>query len=84
MAQFCRVRALNTRTRVREPVRLWGTLERGRARSREALALERGGTCSREVLALERGGTCSRGPLIGPLRWAAGATAAWAVPCVCV
>jgi hypothetical protein len=34
------------------------------------------------ALALERGGTCSRGRLIGPLRWAAGATATWAVPCV--
>jgi hypothetical protein len=57
-------------------------LERGGARSREALALERGGTRSREALALERGGTCSRGPLIGSLQWAAGAIAAWAVPCV--
>jgi hypothetical protein len=108
MARLCCVRALNARTRVREQVRSRGSLERGGARSREALALEpggtrsrevlalepggtrsrevlaleRGGTRSREVLALERGGTCSRGPLIGPLRWVAGATAAWAVPYV--
>jgi hypothetical protein len=34
------------------------------------------------ALALERGGTRSRGPLIGPLQWAAGATAAWVVLCV--
>jgi hypothetical protein len=32
--------------------------------------------------ALERGGSCSRGRLIGPLWWAAGATAVWAAPCV--
>jgi hypothetical protein len=95
MARLCCVRALNARTRVREQVRSRGSLERGGARSREALALERGGTRSREalalerggtrsreVLALERGGTCSRGPLIGILQWVAGATAAWAVPCV--
>jgi hypothetical protein len=63
--------------------RRWA-LERGGARSREVLALERDGTCSREALALERGETYSRGPLTGPLRWAAGATAAWVMPCVCV
>jgi hypothetical protein len=57
-------------------------LERGGARSTGVLALERGGTRSREVLTLERGGTHSRGPLIGLLQWAAGATAAWAVPFV--
>jgi hypothetical protein len=108
MARLCCVRALNACARVREQVRVWGSLERGgnplegggdpRARrnpleglravvragtrSREVLALERGGTRSREVLALERDGTCSRGPLIGPLCWAAGATVAWAAPCV--
>jgi hypothetical protein len=95
MARLCCVRALNARTRVREQVRVRGSLERGGARSRGVLALERGGTRSREVLALERGGTRSRGPLalergvtrsrgplIGPLQWAAGATAAWVVPCV--
>jgi hypothetical protein len=108
MAQLYCVRALNACTRVWEQVRSRGSLERGEARSRVALALdrggtrsrgalalerggtrsrgvlapERGGTRSREVLALERGGTRSRGPLIGPLQWAAGATAAWAVPCV--
>jgi hypothetical protein len=45
-------------------------------------SLERGGNPLEGARALERGGTCSRGPLIGPLWWAAGATAAWAVPCV--
>jgi hypothetical protein len=69
MARLCCVGALNALTRVREQVRMRGSLERGGARSREALALE-------------RGGTRSRGPLIGPLQWAAGATAAWAAPCV--
>jgi hypothetical protein len=34
MARLCRVRALNARTRVREQVCSWGTLERGGARSR--------------------------------------------------
>jgi hypothetical protein len=58
------------------------TLERGGARSRQAYTLERGGAHSREVRALERGGACSRGSLSGPPWWAAGATAAWAVPCV--
>jgi hypothetical protein len=42
--------------------------------------LERGGAHSREVCTLERGGACSRGLLSGPPWWAAGATAAWAVP----
>jgi hypothetical protein len=42
--------------------------------------LERCGARSREACTLERGGACSRGPLTGPPRWAAGATAAWAVP----
>jgi hypothetical protein len=82
MAWLCCVRALNALTRAREQVRSRGSFERGGARSRGALALERGGPRSREALALERGGTCWRGPLIGPLRWVAGATAAWAVPCV--
>jgi hypothetical protein len=73
---------------MREPRARWSplegplALERGGTRSREVLALERGGARSREVLALERGGARSRGRLIGPLRWAAGATASWAVPCV--
>jgi hypothetical protein len=56
------------------------TLERGGTRPREACALERGGARPREVCALERSGACSRGPLSGPPRWAAGVTAAWAVP----
>jgi hypothetical protein len=42
--------------------------------------LERGGARSREVCTLERGEAYSRGPLSGPPWWAAGATAAWAVP----
>jgi hypothetical protein len=56
------------------------TLERGGARSREVCTLERGGARSREMCIPERGGACSRGPLSGPPWWAAGATAAWAVP----
>jgi hypothetical protein len=66
----------------RSPLEGARALERGETRSRGVLALKRGGTRSREVLALERGGTRSREPLIGPLWWAAGATAAWAVLCV--
>jgi hypothetical protein len=58
------------------------TLERGGARSREVCTVERGGARSRVVCTLERGGACSRGPLSGPPWWAAGATAAWAVPSV--
>jgi hypothetical protein len=61
-------------------VRARSALERGGACSREACTLERGGARSREVCTLERGGACSRGPLSGPPWWAAGATAAWAVP----
>jgi hypothetical protein len=61
-------------------VRVQSALERGGARSREAFTLERGGARSREVCTLERGGACSRELLSGPPRWAAGATAAWAVP----
>jgi hypothetical protein len=38
--------------------------------------------CSREAWALERGGPRSSGRFAGPLRWAAGATAAWIVLCV--
>jgi hypothetical protein len=63
-------------------VRVQGALERGGARSREAYTLERGGAHSREVCALERGGACSRGSLSGLPWWAAGAAAAWTVPCV--
>jgi hypothetical protein len=63
-------------------VRVRNALEPGGARSREACTLERGGTCSKEACTLERGGACSKGPLSGPPRWAAGATAAWAAPCV--
>jgi hypothetical protein len=79
--------------RGRTGVRVQSTLERGGARSREACTLERGGArsrevCtvergrarSREVCTLERGGACSRGLLSGPPWWAAGATAAWALP----
>jgi hypothetical protein len=59
-------------------VRVRRSLERGEARSRGLRTLERGGARSREACTLERGGACSRGPLTGPPRWAAGATAAWA------
>jgi hypothetical protein len=52
-----------------------GTRSRGREISSEA-DLTRGGVSP------QRGEPCSRGRLIGPLWWAAGATAAWAVPCV--
>jgi hypothetical protein len=82
VARLCCVRALNARTRVREQVRSWGNLERGGPRSREAGTLERGGPHSRGAWALERGGPRSRGRFAGPLRWAAGATAAWIVLCV--
>jgi hypothetical protein len=61
VAQLCRVRALNARTRVREQVRSCGNLERGGPRSREAGTLERGGPRSRAARALERGGPHSRG-----------------------
>jgi hypothetical protein len=61
VAQLCRVRALNARTRVREQVRSCRNLERGGPRSREARTLERGGPRSRAARALERGGPHSRG-----------------------
>jgi hypothetical protein len=47
MARLCCVRALNARTRVREQVRLCGSLDRGGTRSREEGTLERGGARSR-------------------------------------
>jgi hypothetical protein len=88
------VRALNARTRVWEQACACGApsneAEPARGRrgpSSEAepargkrTPFERGGAHSREACALERGGACSRGSLSGPPWWAAGATAAWAMP----
>jgi hypothetical protein len=92
MARLCRVRALNVRTRVREQVRVRGSLERGGgepsseadpARGRREPSSEAEPARGRREPSSEAEPT--RGGLLsGPLRWAAGATAAWAVPYECV